>query len=223
MVVPSAWSFRMKFTTPEIASEPYTAEALPVSTSMRSIMPIGMLEMSVKLLRPLNGSGKSAMRRPLTSTRVWLGPSPRRSTSSAPGEKSAPLEDCWLCVSPLFWVIARITSGTLAKPAALISCAVTTVTGAGPSTCTRGMREPVTCTSSSRVACSGSGSAESLPAGAGADGGAVRRAALTITTAPDSSCCMVKPLPASSRRSASSVDSVPRTPAVRSPRSWSAW
>jgi hypothetical protein len=30
----------------------------------------GMLDTSVKLLRPWNGSGKSAMRRPLTSTSV---------------------------------------------------------------------------------------------------------------------------------------------------------
>ena len=116
---------------------------------MRSIIPIGMLETSVKLLRPWKGIGKSAMRRPLTSTRVWLGPRPRRSTCCAPGEKSAPLEDCWLWVSPPFWVIERSTSGTLVKPLAWICSAVMTVTGAGPSTCARGMREPVTCTVSS--------------------------------------------------------------------------
>ncbi len=125
------------------------AEALPVSTSMRSIIPSGMLETSVKLLRPLNGIGKSAMRRPLTSTSVWFGPRPRRSTCWAPGEKSAPLEDCWLCVSPPFWVIARSTSGTLVKPLERICSALITVIGAGPSTWARGMREPVTCTASS--------------------------------------------------------------------------
>lgn len=110
------------------------AEALPVSTSMRSIIPSGMLETSVKLLRPLNGIGKSAIRRPLTSTSVWFGPRPRRSTCWAPGEKSAPLEDCWLCVSPPFWVIARSTSGTLVKPLERICSALITVIGAGPST-----------------------------------------------------------------------------------------
>ncbi len=125
------------------------AEALPVSTSMRSIIPSGMLETSVKLLRPLNGIGKSAMRRPLTSTSVWFGPRPRRSTCWAPGEKSAPLEDCWLWVSPPFWVIARSTSGTLVKPLERICSALITVIGAGPSTWARGMRDPVTCTASS--------------------------------------------------------------------------
>ncbi len=59
------------------------------------------------------------MRRPLTSTSVWFGPSPRRSTCCAPGEKSAPLADCWLCVSPPFCVIARSTSGTVVRPCGL--------------------------------------------------------------------------------------------------------
>ncbi|MNY18496.1 hypothetical protein D3C86_1518760 [compost metagenome] len=55
-----------------------------------------MFDTSVKLLWPWKGRGKSAMRRPLTSTRVWLGPRPRRSTCWAPGVKEAPDEDCWL-------------------------------------------------------------------------------------------------------------------------------
>ena len=38
--------------TPEIASEPYTAEALPLRISTRSISVVGMFEMSVKLLLP---------------------------------------------------------------------------------------------------------------------------------------------------------------------------
>ena len=78
------------------------ADALPLRISTRSISPTGMFEMSVKLLLPLNGSGKSAMRRPFTSTSVWFGPSPRRSTCWAPGVKSAPDALCWLWVSPPF-------------------------------------------------------------------------------------------------------------------------
>ena len=37
IVVPSAFFFRMKLMTPEIASEPYTADALPLRISTRSI------------------------------------------------------------------------------------------------------------------------------------------------------------------------------------------
>ena len=38
--------------TPEIASDPYTAEALPLRISMRSISDVGMFDTSVKLLLP---------------------------------------------------------------------------------------------------------------------------------------------------------------------------
>ncbi len=38
--------------TPEMASEPYTAEALPLRISTRSISEVGMFEISVKLLLP---------------------------------------------------------------------------------------------------------------------------------------------------------------------------
>ena len=107
--------------------------------------------MSVKLLRPLSGSGKSAMRRPLISTRVWLGPRPRRSTACAPGVDCAPVVFCWPCTLPLFWLSERSTSGTEVKPAERICSALITVIGAGPSICARGMREPVTWTASMLV------------------------------------------------------------------------
>ncbi len=211
----------MKLTTPEIASEPYTAEALPLRISMRSIIPSGMLEMSVKLLRPLNGSGKSAMRRPLTSTRVWLGPSPRRSTCWAPGEKSAPLADCWLWVSPPFWVIARSTSGTVVKPLALMSSAVMVVIGAGPSTWARGMREPVTCRRSRSVGASLS--ACGAGAGFGRAPGAGRGVASwrAISRAPEASRRATRPLPSSRRSAACAGLSSPRTPRVCRPASCS--
>ena len=198
--MPSGFFFRMKFTTPAMASEPYTADALPVNTSTRSTMPSGMFDTSVKLLRPLNGSGKSAMRRPLTSTSVWFGPSPRRSTCCAPGEKSAPLDDCWLWVSPPFCVIERSSSGTAVKPAAWISFAVMTVIGEGPSIAVRAMRDPVTCTTSrSDGAGSRCGAGPPVPpvvssvcARAGARRGPSLR---TMTTAPVASRRGPKPLP----------------------------
>src|SRR3546814_5755137 len=65
--------------------------------------------MSVALTPPSIGRGKSARRRPLTSTRVWFGPRPRRSTCCAPGVKSELLIDCGLWVAPLFWVMDLIT------------------------------------------------------------------------------------------------------------------
>ncbi|MFO1465008.1 MAG: hypothetical protein U1F35_00960 [Steroidobacteraceae bacterium] len=60
----------------------------------------------------------------------------------------APLKDCWLWVSPAFSVMDRSTSGTLTKPLDLMSSASMRVTGAGPSTFTRRMREPMTTISS---------------------------------------------------------------------------
>ena len=216
----------MKLITPAIASEPYTAEALPVRISIRSIMPSGMLPMSVKLLRLLSGSGKSAMRRPLISTRVWFGPMPRRSTACAPGVDCALVVFCWPCTLPLFWLSERSTSGTEVRPEALICSAVTTVIGAGPSTCARGMREPVTwmvCRSVTGVSC---GACCAAAGAAGTGGRAVAGAALacagTITTAPEASRRALKPLPLSSASSACGEAGWPCRPALRAPLSWSA-
>ena len=163
-------------------------------------MPNGILEISVKLLRPPKGRGKSAMRRPLTRTRVWFGPKPRKSTCCAPGEKSAPPADCWLWVSPPFWVSERNRSGMVVKPLALISAAFTTEIGAGPSNCERGIREPVTWMVS-RV--SGGSSAGGWVAARGAGGVACGAAsdaevAATIRSAPESARATRKPLPSRS-------------------------
>ena len=179
--------------------------------------------MSVKLLRLLSGSGKSAMRRPLTSTRVWFGPMPRRSTACAPGVDCALVVFCWPCTLPLFWLCERSTSGTVVRPEALICSAVTTVIGAGPSTCARGMREPVTCTVSrlvtwvSPLAC-----AFGVAAARGAGAGAGAAAAGTISTAPEASRWARKPLPFSSWSRPPWLETAPRTPALRAPLSWSA-
>jgi hypothetical protein len=86
---------------------------------------------------------------------------------------TAPVKDCWLCVSPPFWVSERNTSGTLVKPAASIWLAVITVTGAGPSICVRAMREPVTWMVCSSVG-SGASGGVALLGGGGAGRGACR-------------------------------------------------
>ena len=59
------------FTTPATASEPYTAEAPSLSTSIRSIIAAGMLLRSTEPPRP------GAQRLPLTRTRVRFEPIPR--------------------------------------------------------------------------------------------------------------------------------------------------
>src|SRR5690606_15410990 len=128
------------------------------------------------------------------------------STCCAPGVKSELLIDCGLWVEPLFWVIDRITSGMLVKPWALICSAVTTVIGEGPSTCARGMREPVTCTVSRSVtglSAAEAGGCCAVPPGAGVDAGEVDCApAGTITTAPEGSRWARNPLPRSNASSA---------------------
>ena len=88
---PCAESFRTKFNTPAMASEPYWAAAPSRSTSMRSRAMAGMADMSgpwAPFEAPLEIHWITAprCRRLLfTSTRVWSGASPRRLT----GRKSA--------------------------------------------------------------------------------------------------------------------------------------
>ena len=76
---PSKSSLSTKFTTPATASDPYTAEAPPVSTSTRSMSAVGMLLMSTE---PPWVVGTARV--PLMSTRVRLEPRPRRSTVAVP-------------------------------------------------------------------------------------------------------------------------------------------
>ncbi len=58
-----------------------------------------------------------------------------------------------LTTEPLAWVSVLRASKTVLKPCLSMSSAVMTVTGAGPSTSARLMREPVTVTCSSVLAC----------------------------------------------------------------------
>ncbi len=76
---PSKSSRMMKLTTPVIASEPYTADDPPVTTSVRATSAVGIVLRSVTCSGP-----KIAKRRPLTSTRFRCAPKPRRFTSAVP-------------------------------------------------------------------------------------------------------------------------------------------
>ena len=67
MSTPSKSFFRMKLSAPEIASEPYTAEAPPVTMSMRSISAVGIIEVSTSP-SSLNGT----MRLPFMQHQVAL-------------------------------------------------------------------------------------------------------------------------------------------------------
>ena len=82
----------MMFTTPATASEPYTAEAPSLSTSMRSMMDVGMVLRSTEM--PFAPSSTlEVMRRPLSSTKVRTAPMPRS-------------EICMVPPPPLFtWVV----------------------------------------------------------------------------------------------------------------------
>ncbi len=65
MVPPSMRSFRMMLTTPAIASEPYSEDWPPGSTSIRSTMSIGMPLMLLKVSLPLYSAGYESIGRPL--------------------------------------------------------------------------------------------------------------------------------------------------------------
>ncbi len=85
---PSKSFFMMKLTTPPIASDPYAADAPPVSTSTRSTIAAGIWLRSAAAdaeVMPPYG-----MRRPSTSTSVRGEPRPRRLTVAVP---VAPLRD----------------------------------------------------------------------------------------------------------------------------------
>jgi hypothetical protein len=92
------WKFflRIRLTTPEMASAPYTAAAPPEMTSTLWMAAEGIVLRSTVRL-PLTG----CTRRPLTSTRLRFVPRLRRLTVAAPGEAvgegkgvEEPLFDC---------------------------------------------------------------------------------------------------------------------------------
>ena len=140
----------MKFTTPASASEPYTADAPPVTTSTRLIRFAGMAFRSV---RPVLVAGTK--RRPLISTRVRSGARPRRSTVAVP---SPPLLTCAPSPGTICGSSFR-TSSTLTVPFCLKNSSLTTEIGLGLSRSARRMRDPVTTTSSTGAALADSAAA----------------------------------------------------------------
>ncbi len=106
MSTPSKSSLRMKFSAPEIASEPYTAEAPPVMMSMRSIERVGIIDVSTSP-SSLNGT----MRLPFISIRLRCEPRPRRSIVAAP---CVPLLTFWPSLGTVIGRRRRIfsTSGS---------------------------------------------------------------------------------------------------------------
>ena len=136
----------MKFTTPETASAPYTAEAPPVMISTRSIHAAGMRLVSTAD----EPADEPTKRRPFTNTSVRLDPRLRRSCMATPAVPMKRLElpmvnvvaSCGSCVS---------TSPMLIAPVAWMSSAVNTLMGVGETTFGLEMREPVTTTLSRSV------------------------------------------------------------------------
>ena len=133
----------MKLTTPEMASEPYTADEPPVTVSTRFTSAAGIVLTSVVKSGPV-----MAKRRPFTSTRLRVGPRLRRLSVDVP--------DGWpgctvFAVGLLSWfavncgVSDSITS-RFCVPVNFSSCASTVVTGVGARKPRLARREPVTTT-----------------------------------------------------------------------------
>src|SRR3989344_1389166 len=140
---PSKFLAMMKLTTPPTAAAPYTAEAPPVRTSTRSIRAEGMKLMSAASEPPRVFGVPGIRRRPSIRTWVRVAPRPRRLTVAVPVEpldRAAP----WAakaCGRLLIMSSPRVT------PVALISAALTAVTGLTLSRFGDGIRVPVTTTS----------------------------------------------------------------------------
>src|ERR1044071_3533161 len=139
--MPSKFFLSTKLTTPAMASDPYTAELPPVTTSMRSMRSVGNVLTSADTA--LARMSEPTWRRPLTSTRVRWVPRPRRSSRFRPVVPRKRLEFCWLKV-------LRIDGSSLSRsptevlPVSTSSSADTVVTGTGASRFGRAMRDPVT-------------------------------------------------------------------------------
>ena len=137
--------------TPAMASEPYTAEAPPVTTSTRSIRPAGMVPMSTT-----PEVDEAGTRSPSTRIRVRCGPRPRRSRvekDSPPWLFDTRVLPGMICGSSL----SRVSTVTV--PVRSNCSALTVVTGLGASRSGRAMREPVTTIASSSSAAAGASGA----------------------------------------------------------------
>ena len=124
-------------TTPATASEPYTADAPSLSTSMRSIAASGIVFKSTAESAPVP---EFTILRPFTKTKVRLMPSPRKLIRAAP---APPLLVAAPVAIPLEAVLCCNTCSTDVKPPNVMSCALMIDTGLADSRSVRLMREPV--------------------------------------------------------------------------------
>ena len=85
-VTPSNWRSEMKFTTPDIASEPYTAEAPPVM-----VCTLDRIDSGTRLMSTVPKMSASGRRRPSSSTRLRFAPSACRFTVAWPPVPCPPL------------------------------------------------------------------------------------------------------------------------------------
>ncbi len=130
----------MKFTTPATASDPYAADAPPVTMSVRDIIASGIRLMSG---RPRTPDG--TMRWPSSSVSVRLTPTPRRFRNPCPDPEKL------IVVVATFWEFAstgNCSSAAVKSPGEMFfkSAVGTTVTGVGASAPFVMSREPVTTT-----------------------------------------------------------------------------
>src|SRR3569833_666644 len=93
---PLKFFWMIKLTTPATASEPQAAEAPPVTTSTRWMMPLGRVGRSTP---PIAGGPPElglevTTRWPSNRTRVRTTPKPRRSTVSRPASPWEELPEC---------------------------------------------------------------------------------------------------------------------------------
>ncbi|MNN17033.1 hypothetical protein D3C81_1302010 [compost metagenome] len=130
----------MKLTAPAMASEPYTADAPPVTISTFSMSASGMVARSTT---PSELAGMK--RRPLTRVSVRLAPRPRRLAVSTP--EPPPLLTLDVLPAASCGNSLRTVS-MVALPEAWMSSRVTMVVGLGASRSVRIRREPVTITAS---------------------------------------------------------------------------
>jgi hypothetical protein len=131
---------RMMFTTPDTASEPYSAEAPPVRTSTWSTIWDGIWLVSTS---PVLSAG--TRRLPSTRTRVRFTPRLRRSTVAIP---AVPLSTVLPSPSSTVDGSERSVWPMLVEPWSLNSCWPTAETGLVEYRPCCGMREPVTTTTS---------------------------------------------------------------------------
>ena len=134
----------MKLSAPEMASEPYTAEAPPVMMSRRSTSGVGMIEVST-MPSVLYG----VRRLPSIRIRLRCEPRPRRLIVEAP---AVPLLTLPLSPGEADGRI-RTTRSTEGVCRRVMSCELTLVIGLADSIPGSVMRVPVTTTCSISVSC----------------------------------------------------------------------